>query len=99
MAERHHEQVAPVDRVAVPAGIAEIVPDDNILRWGIAERALHRRHAVTSRTLGGCIEKRYRSMLFVFSVCGYTMRDEPTKAGTAEGSERFFVKKHGKEKI
>src|SRR5208283_41024 len=42
--ERDHEQVPPADREPVPAGIAEIVLCDNLIRDGIAERAFLGRH-------------------------------------------------------
>lgn len=46
MPERDHEQVPLADRVAVPAGIAEIILCNDVIRQGIAERAVHwRLHA------------------------------------------------------
>jgi len=34
MPERHHEQVPPADREAVPAGIAQLIPGDDVLSEG-----------------------------------------------------------------
>ena len=51
MPERDHEQVSLADRVAVPAGITEIVLCNDLIHHGIAERAGHGiLHASNPRT-------------------------------------------------
>jgi hypothetical protein len=50
MPERNYEQVPLADRVAVPAGITEIVLRYDLICEGIAERAFHRLHASNPRS-------------------------------------------------
>jgi len=49
MAERDDQQVAAADREPVPEGIAQFVAGCDILRYRVAERASHRRHAPDPR--------------------------------------------------
>ena len=52
MAERDNQKVAAADREAVPHGIAQFIPGDNILGDRITERAFHRFHGADLRTSG-----------------------------------------------